>query len=111
MALNPYARRPYSEHHAAGTWTTAGYSLPVRGDHDECYKALCSELPVLPTVGLDALVEEACQEDNAQGKTLEKQIHDLVNKQVLGRAGVQGAAFDVIENRLQNVYIFPAEFG
>ncbi len=133
MALNPYAGRPYSEHHAAGTWTAADYSLPAKGDYDECYKALCSELPVLPTVGLVALVEEVCREENAQGKTLEKQIHDLVNKQVLGRAGVEvlhklrivgnkfvhemkrhdtrvlGTAFNGVEHLLLGVYILPEE--
>ena len=46
----------------------------------------------MPTVGLGALVEEVCREENAQGKTLEKQIHDLVNKQILGRAEILGRA-------------------
>ena len=79
------------------------------------------------------LVEEVCREENAQGKTLEKQIHDLVNKQVLGRAGVEvlhklrtmgnksvhemkrhdtrvlGTAFNRVEHLLLGVYILPEE--
>lgn len=106
----------------------------IRNIYDESYKAICSELPILSAVGIRALVEAVCQEENAQGKTLEKQIDDLVNKQVLGRSGADvlhklrimgnksvhemkrhdtgtlGIAFDVVENLLREVYIFPAEF-
>lgn len=106
----------------------------IRAIYDESYKALCSEIPILSAVGIRALVEAVCQEENAQGRHLEKQIDDLVNKQVLGRAGAKvlhklrimgnksvhemkrhdtrtlGIAFDVVENLLREVYIFPAEF-
>jgi hypothetical protein len=106
----------------------------IRRIYDESYRALCSELPVLTAVGIRALVEAVCQEENTQGRTLENQIDDLVNKQVLGRAGADvlhklrimgnksvhemkrhdtrtlGTAFDVVENLLREVYIFPTEF-
>lgn len=106
----------------------------IRDIYEESYKAVCSELSVLSAVGIRALVEAVCQEEDAQGKTLEKQIDDLVNKRVLGRAGADvlhklrimgnksvhemkrhdtkalGTAFDVVENLLREVYIFPAAF-
>ena len=106
----------------------------IRDIYDETYKAVCSELPILSAVGIRALVEAVCREENAQGRTLETQIDDLVNKRVLGRSGADvlhklrimgnksvhemkrhdirtlGTAFDVVENLLREVYIFPTEF-
>lgn len=87
----------------------------------------------MPTVGLGALAEEVCREENAQGKALEKQIHDLVNKQILGRAGVEvlhkrrptgnetaherkrhdttniDTTLGVVEHLLRGVYVLPEE--
>ena len=55
-------------------------------------------------MGLGALVEEVCREENAQGKTLEKQIHDLVNKQILGRAEILGRAGVEVLHKLRTMW-------
>lgn len=107
--------------------------LPYEVEHiyDETHKALCSEMRTLAAIGLRALVEAVCSEEEAEGANLEKKIDNLVDKGVLTRTGADilhsvrsmgnaaaheikrhnletlGTAFEVAENLLQNVYILP----
>lgn len=53
----------------------------------ETLSAINSEQPVLAGIGIRAIVETVCRQQNADGKDLEKKIDDLVTKQVLPRAG------------------------
>ena len=111
------------------------YHLPsrVRRIYEETYKALCSEMPVLAAVGIRALVETVCKEQNAKGTRLHDQIDNLVKQEVLtGREaeilhklqfmGNKAAhevkmhdiqtlnlAFEIAEHLLQGVDIFPEE--
>lgn len=99
--------------------------------YQETHAALCMNLRILAAVGIRALVEAVCAEEEAQGETLEKKIDSLVGAGVLTTSGAEilhglrfmgnaaahevkrhslsdlGTAFDVAENLLQNVYILP----
>jgi len=111
----------------------------VRAIYKETLNALNSSSPVLAGIGLRALTETICKEQNAIGSNLYKKIDDLVVKQVLTPAGSTilhkirtlgndaahevkphsdkqlGLAMDVVEHILNDVYIIPtkveAEFG
>jgi Domain of unknown function (DUF4145) len=111
------------------------YHLPrqVRRIYEETYKALCSEMPILAAVGIGALVEAVCKEQNAQGYRLHNQIDDLVKQGVLTNRDAEilhklqfmdnkaahevkkhdvqtlSLAFEIAEHLLQGVYIFPEE--
>jgi hypothetical protein len=112
---------------------------PVRKIYKETLSALNNNSPVLAGIGLRALIETICKEQNAAGSNLYKKIDDLVVKQVLTPAGCRilhkirtlgndaahevrphsekqlGLAMDVIEHVLNDVYIMPKkvkdEFG
>jgi len=97
----------------------------------ETLKALNSDQPVLAGIGIRAIVEAVCKDQNATENKLEKKIDELVAKQVLTRAGADilhklrilgnkaahdvkphdvqqlGFAFDVIDNLVSSVYILP----
>ena len=99
--------------------------------YQETHAALCMNLRILAAVGIRALVEAVCAEEEAQGGNLEKKIDGLVDARVLTDSGAEilhglrfmgnsaahevkrhslsdlGTAFDVAENLLQNVYILP----
>lgn len=119
---------------AAGRRKLPGSSLlpyQVEYIYNETHKALCSEMRVLAAIGIRALVEAVCAEEQAEGRTLEKKIDDLVSKGVLTKVNADilhrvrymgidaaheikrhnlatlGTAFEVAENLLQNVYILP----
>lgn len=101
--------------------------------YQETHRALCSEMPILATIGIRALVEAVCKEQNAQGRRLEDQIGDLVTQGVLTRREAEvlrrlqvmgnkaahevkrhsieklGLALDIAEHLLQGVYLFPEE--
>jgi len=103
----------------------------VRHVYEETHTALCSEMHILAAIGIRALVEAVCAEEEAQGSSLQKKIDSLVELGVLTQAGADilhqvrsmgndaahevrkhtletlGTAFDVAENLLQNVYILP----
>jgi Domain of unknown function (DUF4145) len=103
----------------------------VENIYKETHAALCTNLPILAAVGIRALVEAVCAEEEAKGANLEKRIDSLVASGVLTPSGAQilhglrfmgneaaheikrhspstlGTAFDVAENLLQNVYILP----
>lgn len=109
------------------------YSLPdkVRSIYKETHAALCTRLNVLAGLGIRTLIEAVCLEKSASGDNLKEKIDDLVTKDVLtkGNAAVLhrtrfvgnkaaheiratndrelDAAFDVIENLLETVYIIP----
>ncbi|ENB4343872.1 DUF4145 domain-containing protein [Vibrio parahaemolyticus] len=98
-----------------------------------------NESAVLAGIGLRALVETICKDNNAQGRSLYKQIDALVEQSVLTPSGAKilhkirtlgndaahevkphnskqlGLAMDVVEHVLREVYIIPkqvqAEFG
>jgi hypothetical protein len=104
---------------------------PVADIYEETHKALCSELPILAAIGIRALVEAVCAEQEAEGDNLRQKIDGLVEQGVLTKAGADilhqvrflgneaahevrrhnletlSTAFDVAENLLQSVYILP----
>ncbi|EGR4210816.1 DUF4145 domain-containing protein [Vibrio cholerae] len=107
--------------------------------YKETLLALNNESAVLAGIGLRALVETICKDNNAQGSNLYKQIDALVEQSVLTPSGAKilhkirtlgneaahevkphnskqlGLAMDVVEHVLREVYILPkqvhAEFG
>ena len=109
------------------------YSLPekVRAIYKETHDALCTKLKILAGIGIRALVEAVCSEEQAEGETLEKKIDDLVKKEVLTKRNAEvlhrtrllgnksahitrassdselDVAFDIVENLLETVYIIP----
>lgn len=113
------------------------YYLPpnVASLYKETISALSNGSPVLAGIGVRALVEAVCKEREATGRTLEKQIDDLVEQGVLTSAGAgilhilrfMGndaaheakphkeeellTALDVVENLLNSVYLIPGKAG
>lgn len=67
------------------------YLLPekVANVYRETREALAAKLRVLAGVGIRALVEAVCAEQNASGPNLEKRIDDLVTKGVLSEAAAE----------------------
>ncbi len=106
----------------------------ARRVYEETHQALCSDSPMLAGMGIRSLVEAVCQQENADVKDLKAKIEDLVEQGFLTQSGAEilqrlrlmgneaihemkrhdtgtlGTAFDVVENLLREVYIFPAEF-
>lgn len=108
-------------------------SLPwqVTKIYDETHAALCSKQPILAGIGIRALVESICQQEQATGKNLEQKIDSLVTLEVLTKSGAEmlhstrllgnlavhevrphseitlGLAMDVVEHLLTDVYILP----
>jgi hypothetical protein len=107
------------------------YFLPanIQNIYEETHAALCNRIRVLASVGIRALIEVVCKDQNATGDNLEKRIDSLV---VLGTLTKDGAeilhslrimgneaahevkppkdeeldvAFDVVEHVLQGVYL------
>lgn len=117
------------------------YLLPdqLRMIYRETLSALGNESSVLAGVGLRALVETVCKDNNAEGKGLASQINDLVAKQLLtprdamvlhkvrslGNASAHEVkphtpsqlylALTIVEHLLRSVYVLPrrvkGEFG
>lgn len=105
----------------------------IRRIYEETTKALANQQPVLAGIGLRALVESLCKDNNAQGKNLANKIDDLVNLKILtpndasilhnirtlGNDSAHEAkphnemqlqlAITVAENLLRSVYILPAK--
>ena len=99
--------------------------------YSETIKSINSGLPVLTGIGIRAIVETVCKENNAGGNDLNKKINDLVTQGVLTKDGADilhklrtlgneaahevkphdnvqlGLALDVIDHLLQGVYILP----
>jgi iron only hydrogenase large subunit-like protein len=109
------------------------YSLPekVRVIYKETHEAISSKLNILAGVGIRALIEAVCLEENAKGSNLMKKIDYLVangvltskNAEILHKTRFLGnksaheveaakdselaVAFDIMENLLQTLYIIP----
>jgi hypothetical protein len=109
------------------------YSLPerVRVIYKETHAAISSRLNILGGVGIRALVESVCIEEDAKGSNLKLKIDDLVSKgaltlrnaeilhktRLLGNKSAHGVeaskdselavAFDILENLLETLYIIP----
>lgn len=99
--------------------------------YDETHAALCSKQPILAGIGIRALVEAVCQQEQTAGKTLEQKIDDLVKLEVLTKSEAEmlhstrlmgntsahevkphseemlNLAMDIVEHLLTNVYILP----
>lgn len=99
--------------------------------YDETNAALCSKQPILAGIGIRALIEAVCQQEQAAGRTLEQKIDDLVKLEVLTKSGAEmlhstrllgntsaheakphseamlTLAMDVVEHLLTDVYILP----
>jgi hypothetical protein len=100
--------------------------------YNETHVALCNKQPILAGIGIRALVEAVCQEEQAAGKNLEQKIDGLVTLEMLTKSGAEmlhrtrilgntaaheakphseavlGLAMDVVEHLLANVYILPS---
>ena len=96
----------------------------------ETHECLCSEKPILTGVGIRAILEAVCTEKATTGK-LYKQIDQLYTRGLISKDSVDflhnlrflgnkaahetkahspaelNAAFDIVENLLQTVYILP----
>lgn len=109
------------------------YLIPreAREVYEETHKALCSGQPILSGIGIRALVEAVCRDQDAAGGNLEKKIDSLVGKGVLTRRGADylhgtrlvgnaaahktkphdeetlNAAMDVVESLLHTTYLLP----
>jgi Domain of unknown function (DUF4145) len=111
----------------------------VQRIYKETLQALNGKSPILAGMGLRALFETVCEEEEASGNTLFHKIDDLVKTNILTPAGAAilhriralgndaahevrphndkqlSLAMDVIEHLLTDVYILPkqveAEFG
>lgn len=109
------------------------YLLPlkIRQIYKETHSALSSKLKILAGVGIGALIESVCLEEQARGSNLKEKIEDLVKNGVLTKKNADilhetrflrnrsaheieaatdkelSVAFDIIENLLQTVYIIP----
>jgi hypothetical protein len=103
----------------------------LRGIYKETLAALNAGHPVLTGIGIRAIVETVCNDNDAPGRDLYKKIAGLVTQGVLTQAGADilhklrtlgndaahnvkphdniqlGLAFDVIDHLLQGVYILP----
>jgi len=110
------------------------YDLPekVRSIYVETLGALNSQLPVLTAVGLRAIIEAVCLDQNITGKNLEKKIDGLASSGVLSAAQasiLHGhrflgniavhqivsanpkeliAALEIAETMLRTIYVLPA---
>jgi hypothetical protein len=108
------------------------YLLPndIKAIYHETLQALNSSLPILAGVGLRAILESVCKDKNAKGNNLYQQIGDLVQQDVLVQSSANilhqirdlgndaahagkphkietlCTAMEIVENLLQNVYIF-----
>jgi hypothetical protein len=109
------------------------YYLPdkVKNIYKETHAALSSKLKILAGVGIRALIEGVCLEEEAKGINLKERINDLVAKGILTASNAEtlhktrflgnksahelevakdqelGIAFDIVENMLQTLYIIP----
>ena len=105
--------------------------LPSKLQHiyNETQQALVNSSPILTGIGLRALIETICKENNAEGHNLLLKIDDLVSKNILTPAGSSilhkirtlgnnaahevkphsdkqlGLAIEVVEHLLTDVYI------
>ena len=103
----------------------------VQRIYQETIRALNGNSPVLAGIGLRALIETVCKENDAEGRNLIEKIDDLVEKNILTPNGSQilhkirtlgnkaahevkphsekqlGLAMDVAEHLLNDVYILP----
>jgi hypothetical protein len=109
------------------------YFLPMKVSqiYNETHAALCNKQPILSGIGIRALVESVCRDNDAEGYYLEQKIDSLVTKGVLTQTaaeilhstrilGNKSAhdvepqseetlllAMDIVENLLTNVYVLP----
>lgn len=105
--------------------------LKIRQIYRETHSALSSGLKILAGVGIGALIESICIEEQTKGFNLKERIEDLVKKGVLTQKSADilhetrflrnrsaheieaatdtelSVAFDIMENLLQTVYIIP----
>lgn len=103
----------------------------IRSVYSETHGALCSRLKILAGTGIRAIIESICNEENAQGSTLEKKIDDLSVKSILTKQEAEtlhrtrilgnrtvheiiaptdeelDVAMDIVENLIKTVYIIP----
>lgn len=109
------------------------YYLPgkVRGVYEETLTALSNKAPILAAIGIRAVVEAVCKDKGCTAGNLEKNIDLLVEKghlaadqadflhlqRFMGNAAAHeiaapeqaelGAALDIAENLLINLYVLP----
>ncbi|MGI9558800.1 MAG: DUF4145 domain-containing protein [Thermodesulfobacteriota bacterium] len=103
----------------------------VKRIYNETLKAFNSQLSILTGLGIRALIESTCKENEASGYTLKKRIRSMVEKQILNQidadildklreSGNKSGhefepldekqlitAMDVVEHLLQDVFIMP----
>jgi hypothetical protein len=113
------------------------YQLPPRiySIYSETHAALCSQQPVLAGIGMRAIVEAVCADQEAKEWNLKLKIESLVEKDVLTRRGAEilhgirtmgneaahemqpnteeelRTALDVVEHLLNGVYLLRMTSG
>lgn len=109
------------------------YYLPekIKVVYKETHTAFSAGLKILAGVGIGALIEATCSQEEATGDNLKEKIDSLVQKDVLTAKNAEilhktrflrnrsaheieassdaelSAAFDIIESLLQNLYLIP----
>ena len=109
------------------------YFIPMnlKNIYTETLKSINSNQPILTGIGIRAIVETVCKDQNTKGKGLENKINDLVNQGVLTKNDAEilhklrimgnksahevqqhtacqlNIAMDVIDHLLSGVYILP----
>lgn len=105
----------------------------IKQIYEETQIALSVQAPVLAAIGLRALLETVCKNNEAEGGDLFKKIDSLVDKQILTPAGARilhkirtlgneaahevkphtegqlALAMDIVEHLLKDVYILPKQ--
>lgn len=112
---------------------TAYLPLKIKQIYEETQVALSVQSPVLAAIGLRALLETVCKENEAEGGDLFKKIDSLVDKRILTPAGAAilhkiralgnaaahevkphtegqlALGMEIVEHLLKDVYILPRQ--
>ncbi|OGZ12883.1 MAG: hypothetical protein A2942_01695 [Candidatus Lloydbacteria bacterium RIFCSPLOWO2_01_FULL_50_20] len=131
--INPESETLYPNRLMGRTLLPDEHILPrkIKSIYLETHKAISGNLKILAGIGIRALIDAVCAEENAQGDSLEQKVDDLITKgiltkgnasvlhqtRVLGNRAAHEAeapqddeleiAFDIAENLLETVYIIP----
>lgn len=115
----------------SGLKQLTGIPQSIKSVYNETLKAIEHNQPILAGIGIRAIIEAVCEKENSSGESLYEKIDSLKDMQVLSQAsatilhklrtlGNSAAhkivvpeinqlklAIDVVQNLLQEVYVFP----
>lgn len=135
VTVESYPEPKPEERSGAAYITDEVYSMPgiVQSIYSETLTAIRQDLPILAGIGIRAIVEATCHDQQAAGHTLEKKIDDLVHQSLLTQKGAEilhglrligndaahqikpptkeqvAAAMKVIDHLLIGAYVIPNE--